>query len=86
MVIQIVDTIFLVYMIMLFVRILASWFPEYQGHQAMLFLAYYTDPYLNFFKRFIPPLGMLDLSPIVAFFSLQFIEIFVKSIVVALGL
>ncbi|MBS0655173.1 MAG: YggT family protein, partial [Verrucomicrobia bacterium] len=34
----------------------------------------------NFFRRIIPPLGMLDLSPLVAFFALQFIEYFVKGI------
>jgi YggT family protein len=46
----------------------------------MRFVRFYTDPYLNFFRRIIPPLGMLDVSPIVAFFSLQFIEIIVKNI------
>ena len=81
---QVVDTLFLVYMIMLFVRILGSWFPEYRDSQAMIFVSYYTDPYLNFFRSFIPPLGMIDLSPIVAFFSLHLIEGFVKMIVVAL--
>ena len=25
-----------------------------------------TNPYLRFFRRFIPPIGMFDLSPIVA--------------------
>ncbi|MFQ5729293.1 MAG: YggT family protein, partial [Waddliaceae bacterium] len=29
------------------------------------------DPYLNFFRRFIPPLGVIDLSPIVAFLCLR---------------
>jgi YggT family protein len=30
-----------------------------------------TDPYLNLFRGLIPPLGGLDLSPIVAFFTLN---------------
>ena len=42
-----------------------------------------TDPYLNLFRRFLPPVrigpGALDLSPIVAMFVL----IIVGSIVVA---
>lgn len=79
--IQIVDKIFLVYMLMLFVRILGSWFPEYSHHTAMRFVAYYTDPYLDLFRRVIPPLGMIDISPIVAFFALKLIENFVKMLV-----
>lgn len=86
MVLQLVDTFFWVYMIMLFVRIMGSWFPEYQGHKFMRFLAYYTDPYLNIFRKLIPPLGMLDLSPIVAFFALQILEYLVKSLLYAAGL
>ncbi len=38
------------------------------------FIRYYTDPYLNFFRRFIPPLGMIDFSPIIAFLCLSFIQ------------
>lgn len=77
---QIVDGLFTCYMIMLVVRVLSSWFPDYQDHPILRFVRFYTDPYLNLFRRFIPPLGMLDLSPIVAFFALQFIELLVKGL------
>ncbi|GAB4226557.1 MAG: YggT family protein [Chlamydiales bacterium] len=86
MIIDLIDTIFMVYMIMLFIRILGSWFPEFQGHTFMRFIAYYTDPYLNLFRRIIPPLGMIDFSPIIAFFALHFIEIVVKSLAAAIFL
>lgn len=74
MIIQIVDKIFLVYMLMLFARIFGSWVPELQNTRFMQFISFYTDPYLNFFRSFIPPLGMIDLSPIVAFLCLGIIE------------
>ena len=77
---NIVDKGFSIYMWMLIIRIVSSWFPEYQDHPIIRFIRYYTDPYLNFFRRFIPPLGMLDLSPIAAFFALQFLEMLVKGI------
>lgn len=83
---QVVDTVFMVYMIMLFVRIISSWFPDYRDHTAVRFVSFYTDPYLNAFKRVIPPLGMMDFSPIIAFFALHLIEGFVKAIVVQLFL
>ena len=76
-----IDTLFLCYTWMLIIRVISSWFPEYSDHPILRFIRFYTDPYLNFFRRFIPPLGMLDLSPIVAFVALQIIEYFVKFIV-----
>lgn len=84
LVLTIIDYIFWVYMLMLFTRILSSWIPEFQGYTIFRFVAFYTDPYLDFFRRFIPPLGMIDVSPIAAFFSLYVIEYTVKGIAMTL--
>ncbi len=72
---------FTLYSMMILVRILSSWFPNLQGHPIMQFLARCTDPYLKIFKRIIPPLGMIDLSPMVAMFSLYGIEWLVFSLI-----
>lgn len=40
-----------------------------------------VEPYLAFFRRFIPPLGPFDLSPIVAIFLLQIVGGLVVSLV-----
>lgn len=37
------------------------------------FLRDVCDPYLSIFRRFIPPIGPLDLSPIVAILVLQIV-------------
>ncbi|MFT4551442.1 MAG: YggT family protein [Chlamydiales bacterium] len=66
--------------LMLFVRILASWVPEINQYRFMLYVHEYTDPYLNFFRQVIPPLGMFDLSPIVALFSLNILEYIVMAL------
>ncbi len=78
---RLIEIFFQVYMIMLFIRILGSWIPEFQQTRFMQFIAFYTDPYLNVFRRLIPPLGMLDISPIFAFFCLSIFEAGVKIIV-----
>lgn len=70
----IVNLIFRVYTFMLFARIIASWVPQLNEYRLMQFISYYTDPYLNFFRRFVPPLGMIDFSPIVAFLCLTVIQ------------
>lgn len=82
--IKIIDIMFQVYFILLFARILGSWIPEFQNHRIMQFIAFYTDPYLNLFRRIIPPLGMIDISPIVAFLALGFIENAIKYLIVVL--
>lgn len=70
-----ISWIFSIYTIFLMVRIIGSWFPSFAHHKIMRFIAFYTDPYLNLFRRFIPPIGgMFDLSPMLAFFALQIAE------------
>ena len=66
---------FRVYTILLFARVIGSWFPSFSRHKIMRFISAYTDPYLNLFRRFIPPIGgVLDLSPLIAFFVLSLLE------------
>lgn len=74
MLISSIHILFQIYTLMLFGRILGSWIPEFQETKAMQFIAFYTDPYLNLFRGIIPPLGMIDISPIFAFLALQLLE------------
>lgn len=77
----IVNLLFTTYTVLLFLRIISSWFPAWQGHTFVRFVAFYTDPYLNLFRRILPPLGgVLDISPILAFFALRLIEMIVLSL------
>jgi YggT family protein len=60
-----------IYLIIIFVRLLLTWFPNIDWMQQIIgFLSPITDPYLNLF-RFIPPMGMMDISPIFAILALQ---------------
>jgi YggT family protein len=73
-----VDALFLVYIILIFVRILLSWIPRIPYNPTLSaiinFIHEVTDPYLNLFRRILPPIGgggfALDLSPIIAIFVL----------------
>lgn len=76
---QVVHMLFQLYLFMIFGRVVGSWFPRFSQHTIMRFLRYYTDPYLNLFRRLLPPIGgVMDLSPLLAFFSLQLLEFIVK--------
>ena len=59
------------YSIALIVYILMSWFPNARGTSIGQFLAKICEPYLEHFRKFIPPLGMIDISPIVALLVLN---------------
>ena len=68
------NTLLLVYLILIFIRILMSWIPRmpYNRYLAafLKFVSDVTDPYLNLFRRILPPVRMggagLDLSPMIA--------------------
>jgi YggT family protein len=71
----IVNLLFVTYTALIFLRLLSSWFPGWQGHKLVHFLAFYTDPFLNLFRRILPPLGgRIDLSPILAILALRILE------------
>ena len=65
-----------VYSLIIFVYILMSWIPmRSEGIIADLYrmLGKICDPYLDLFKKLIPPIGgMIDVTPIIALLVLQF--------------
>jgi YggT family protein len=77
-----VSALFLVYLILIFIRVLLSWVPRMPYNPLLRtvvgFVEETTNPYLNLFRRFIPPLGgrgfALDLSPIVAIIVLLIVQ------------
>jgi YggT family protein len=71
---KLIDMIFRVYYILLAVDILASWVPEINDSKVIRAVRVFTQPYFGFFRGIIPPIGVLDISPIIAFFALQGIE------------
>jgi uncharacterized protein YggT (Ycf19 family) len=55
-----------VYVLVIFAYILTSWIRlPYSLNAVQRFLQDVCEPYLRLFRRFMPPLGPLDLSPLV---------------------
>ena len=64
-----VEVFIWVYSLLIFAYIITSWIRlPYTPwlNRIQRFLADVCEPYLRIFRRFLPPLGGLDLSPIVA--------------------
>ena len=70
-----ITNFFFIYSTLLFIRIILTWFQSQNwAQQGIYMLSPVTDPYLNLFRSIIPPLGGLDLSPMLAFFALSFVR------------
>ncbi|PZD72157.1 hypothetical protein C1752_04066 [Acaryochloris thomasi RCC1774] len=64
-----------IYLYLLIARVLLSWFPNINWmNPPFSILSQLTDPYLNIFRSIIPPLGGIDLSPILGFLLLQVLQ------------
>ncbi|NLY78732.1 MAG: YggT family protein [Lysinibacillus sp.] len=73
-IIKIISLGFQIYSLMLIIYILMSWVPSARGSSFGQLLEKFCEPYLGFFRKFIPPIGMIDFSPIIALITLSFIE------------
>jgi len=60
-----------VYQFMIIAYILMSWVPQMRDTGIGQLLERLVEPYLAPFRRFIPPLGFIDISPIVALIALR---------------
>lgn len=59
------------YSVLIIIYILLSWFPGAYESKFGQLLIRICEPYIGFFRRIIPPIGMISLSGVVAIFVLQ---------------
>lgn len=76
-----------VYQLILFVWIILGWLQMYNAlpysrplHFVMELLYRLTEPVLGFCRRLLPPIGGLDLSPLIAFFGIEILIIMLRGI------
>jgi len=84
-----VSALFLVYIVLVLLNVLISWIPRMpynRGLRAVLdFVKETTDPFLNLFRRVLPPIGgggfALDLSPMIAIIALYILRAVVVGLI-----
>lgn len=84
-----VQAVFLVYILLIFVYILLNMMfslglrPPYSRwvDSVMNFLRDVCEPYLRIFRRFIPPIGMFDFTPMIAIIVLYIVETLVVNLI-----
>ncbi|NQD68253.1 YggT family protein [Bacillus haikouensis] len=77
---EVLSTLIQLYSWALIIYILMSWFPNARESSIGQFLSKICEPYLEPFRRFVPPLGMIDISPIVAFIVLNLAQMGLRQI------
>ncbi|MDR4945374.1 YggT family protein [Neobacillus cucumis] len=66
--------VFDAYYWLILISIFGSWFPQFHSSKIGNWISKIVEPYLGFFRRFIPPLGPIDFSPIIAIFVFRYIS------------
>jgi YggT family protein len=75
---NLLHSIIFFFIILLFVRALLSWARPDPTSGFVMFVNGATDPLLNRVRRYIPPLGFLDMSLFVLMLALYFLDTFLS--------
>lgn len=73
---EVLNMIFSFFSFAFFLRAIISWVSPDPSNPIVQFLYSVTDPLVRPIRKFIPPLGMIDLSVFVAFIVLVFLQKF----------
>jgi YggT family protein len=70
---ELLRTLIEIYFWGIFILVISSWVGTTQ-HPTVALVAQVVDPYMRPFRNLIPPIGMIDISPMAAIFTLMFIR------------
>jgi YggT family protein len=76
-----IPLLFNLYSFLILARVLLSWVSLGPGNPIVTFIMEATDPVIKPLRSVIPPIGMLDITPIAALILLQIVETIVMSII-----
>ena len=81
MLIELINNLFYLYNLLIFARIISSWFDLNMNNQLYNYLHLITEPVLGSFRNIFNSLGLMgagiDFSPMAAIFALNFIKNFI---------
>ena len=71
------------YSFLIFFRIILSWIPT-RPNNLTRFVSDVTDPFLQLCRKILPPIAMIDFSPILALFAVDLISYFLISLLTSI--
>ncbi|UCZ51616.1 YggT family protein [Bacillus shivajii] len=75
-ILNVASTAFTLFYFLMFFYIISSWFPALRENQFGQMVAKIVEPYLSIFRKVIPPIGMIDISPLIGIILFRFISDF----------
>jgi YggT family protein len=79
-----VDWLFGILTLLIFARVILSFLPQYRYSQIGELVYGLTEPILSPFQRVLPPVGMFDLSPMVAIITLYILRVILLAFIQSL--
>ena len=74
-------------MLIMLIRVLLSWFPNFNWYKEPWYsIRKFTDFIFEPFRKVIPPIGMIDISPIFAFIVLSIVQNLLCNPLIGMGL
>ena len=71
---SLVNSLFQVYSWLILARVIISWVAPMSNHAAVRFIYDMTEPLLRWLRRYLPPTGGIDFSPLVALIVVQIVQ------------
>ena len=81
---RLINLVFTLYTLAFLARAFLSWMRISDYHPVARFLIQITEPVLAPLRRYIPPVGGLDFTPMVALLILWFVEQLLRTLLLAL--
>ena len=78
-----VDIFFNIILLLILARIILSWLPQLRTNQIAEMVFGITEPILSPFQRIIPPIGMIDISPMVCIITLYVLQFILEQVIIA---
>ena len=75
-----------IYFVAILVSIIVSWVAPGSYNPLVLLLHQLTEPVMKPFRKLLPPMGGIDLSPIFVFLSINVLQIIIKHLAATVGM
>jgi YggT family protein len=72
--IQLIDLLLSIYIWIIIARAIISWITPYPYHPLVRFLYKVTEPILAPIRKIIPPIGGIDISPVIVIFIIFIVQ------------
>jgi YggT family protein len=83
-ILKLIDTLFYAFYLAILIRVILSWVRFDPYHPVSAFIHQVTEPVLAPIRRLLPPMGMIDFSPLVALVLLQIVQVVLRQLLFSL--